>query len=172
MASANWRTIGETVGLLAIVASLIFVGFELQQDQTLARSELASDGFNRMSDIAESLTDPEFATIYAKMLEQPEQLTRTEMIQVNAFLTLVTDLMARECYLAQRGVYVECDYLMRDSIRRYFGNAYAQNWWRVADTRPNVELPEWVDEEISNASSDAELRRLDSIRQELGKDKK
>jgi len=167
MPKFNWRALGEMVGLLSVVASLLFVGFQMKQDQTLARSELASDGFNGMSQIAQVLTEPEFAAIYAKMLKEPQKLSIEEMIQVNAFLTQVSDLVARECYLTERGVYVECDNLVRDTIRRYFGNAYAQAWWRVSDTRPQVELPEWVDDEIYNASQQAEIERIKSIREEI-----
>jgi len=169
MPKYNWRTLGEIVGLLSVVASLLFVGFQLKQDQTLARSELASDGFNSMSRIAQTLSEAEFAAIYAKMLKEPQQLSMEEIIQVNAFLTQVSDLIARECYLKQRGVYVECDNLVRDSIRRYFGNAYAQAWWRISDTRAVVELPAWVDDEIYKTSQQAEIERIKLIREEIGR---
>lgn len=167
MSVTNWKTIGEAIGLLAIVASLIFVGFQMRQDRTIARSELASDGFDRMSEIAHILIETELATTYVKMLEEPDSLTTKDKLQLNAFYTQVSDFMARECYLVERGVYVECENALHDSIRRYFGNPYAKAWWQVANTSPNVDLPAWVHDEILNSSPDAELMRLESLQQEI-----
>jgi hypothetical protein len=167
MTKFNWRALGEVVGLFSVVASLIFVGFQLKLDHTLARSELASEGFTSMSRIAEQFSDPQFSALYAKMLEQPTELSVEEMVRINGFLTQVTDLIARECYLTERGVYVECDNLVNDSVRRYFGNAYAQSWWRVADTRPQVVLPPWLDDKINNTSQQLELDRIKTINTDL-----
>jgi hypothetical protein len=40
MAQLNWKIIVELVGIGAIVASLIFVGFQLQQDRRLAAAQV------------------------------------------------------------------------------------------------------------------------------------
>lgn len=50
---------------------------------------------------------------------------------INSFLTQVADLISRECYVVEMGIFAECDQLVRDNVRRYFGNAYAQAWWRI-----------------------------------------
>ena len=40
MRSASWRVIAEAIGVAAIVASLLFVGFQLRQDAQIARAEV------------------------------------------------------------------------------------------------------------------------------------
>jgi hypothetical protein len=40
MRSASWHDIAELVGMAAIVASLVFVGLQMQQAQKIARSEM------------------------------------------------------------------------------------------------------------------------------------
>lgn len=42
MRKTDWKDIAELVGIVAIVASLVFVGIQLRQDRTLARAELAA----------------------------------------------------------------------------------------------------------------------------------
>ena len=169
MSKPSWRNVGEAIGLVAVVASLIFVGVQLRQDQVIARSELGSTTFELMVVAAQTMNDAEFSVIYAKMLQSPDQLSVEEMIRINAFLRQVADAMARECYLVQRGVYAECDNLLRDSIRRYFGNAYAQAWWRLSDTRPEIELPDWVDSAIYKTGADVDLERIKAIQDEVSK---
>ena len=170
MSKPNWRNVGEAIGLVSVVASLIFVGVQLRQDQVLARSELGSTTFELMVVAAQTMNDKEFSVIYAKMLQSPGQLSVEEMIRINAFLRQVSDAMARECYLVQRGVYVECDNLLRDSIRRYFGNAYAQAWWKLSDTRSEIELPDWVDAAIYKTGADIDLERIKAIQAEVSKE--
>jgi len=169
MATSNLRNIGEAIGLLAVVGSLVFVGFQMKQDRVLVRTELGSSSFEQMLQINQTINDSEFAAVYAKMLKTPHQLSDEEMIRVNAFLRQVADTMARECYVVERGVFTECNHILGDSIQRYFGNAYAQTWWKLSDTRTQVKLPDWVDEEISNTPSDAELRRIRAIQNEVSK---
>ena len=167
MGEMRWRVLFETIGGVAIVASLIFVGLQIRQDQVIARSELGAGTFESYATINQVMVVPEFATLWAKTLETPKDLRVDEMLRVNGFLNLVAEAMARECYLKERGIFVECDNVIRDLIRRYFGNAYAQTWWRRSDTRPAVVLPEWVDKEISELDVTAGRTRLESIRDEL-----
>ena len=39
----DWKSIAELVGIAAIVASLVFVGIQLRQEQDIAQSQLTSD---------------------------------------------------------------------------------------------------------------------------------
>ena len=167
MGETRWRLLFETIGGLAIIASLIFVGLQIRQDQVIARSELGAASFESYAVIDLIMVDPDFARLWAKMLETPEDLQTNEMLRLNGFLNLVAEGMARECYLKERGIFVECNSAIRDHIRRYFGNAYAQSWWRLTDTRPEVDLPDWVDIEISKLDVNAGLERLESIRNAL-----
>jgi hypothetical protein len=163
----RWSVLLETMGGVAIVASLIFVGLQMRQDQVIARSELAAAGFENFAVVHQTMIDPEFAVVWAKTLESPKDLSVDEMLRVNGFLNVIAEVMARECYLKEREIYVECDNAIRDQIRRYFGNTYAQTWWRLSDTRPVVALPEWVDAEIASIDVASGRKRLEMIRAEL-----
>ena len=80
MKSTNWKDVAEMVGIASIVASLVFVGLEMRQDHIVARSQLAAGTFENLAALRQEMTGPEFAATYAKMLEQPEQLTTAEQI--------------------------------------------------------------------------------------------
>ena len=95
MTQKRWKELFEATGLVAIVASLIFVGFQLRQDQNIARSELTSESFKLMIGLSETLIEPEFAATYAKMLDRPEDLTVSEMVQVDNLLESVKKIYQR-----------------------------------------------------------------------------
>lgn len=155
MKGKSWKEVLEAVGMVAIVASLIFVGIQLQQDRLIARSELTSDSFQIVSSIQDSLTRPDFAKTYAKMLENPEDLSFEEKVQIDNLFRRVTGAYSRECVLKGQGVLAGCDAIIRATARIFFGSRYGQSWWRLNGPKSdeNNELfpfPNWVEETIEN----------------------
>ena len=165
MRELSWRELFEGIGVAAIVASLIFVGYQIQQDRNIARSQLGSETFAMFGQIYEARYGPELSEIYVKMLESPDELSTVEMLRVNNYLQSVTQLFFRECYLMRRSVFVECEELIRSHVPLFFGNAYAKKWWKGSMMKRI--LPGWVDEEISRVDPQAELERIEEIRNAL-----
>ena len=130
MVRYSWKEVLEGIGILSIVVSLVFVGLQIRQEQEIARAQLGSETSELVSAIYLTMTDPAFASTYTKMLHQPEQLTPEEMVQVNGILASVAEMFFRECYLLDRGVFTECHSFIDIHGERFFGNKYAQSWWR------------------------------------------
>ena len=57
MKSGNWKDIAELIGIAAIVASLLFVGIQLQQDRRIALSDSLSNWSDRADTISELISD-------------------------------------------------------------------------------------------------------------------
>jgi hypothetical protein len=164
MKLGNWKDSLEAIGLIAIVASLIFVGFQVRQDQVIARSELTSESFELMIALHQNLLDPGFAGTYAKMLDRSEDLSLEEMVQLDSLLAAVRTLYIRECYLHARGIFVECEAVVRDTVEKYFGNWYGQAWWRLnkpQDVEVLGSLPNWLDSKIESLDSNDYRRMLE-----------
>lgn len=159
----EWNEIAELIGIAAIVASLVFVGLQMRQDHDLARSELAAGSFEGLASLRQAMIGPEFAATYAKMLEQPQQLTTMEQLQVNAYLDAAKFLIIRECYLYTRGVFGECTVIVRDYGPYFFGSRYAQIWWRLQSPKNLTFLAAWVDDEISSIDPEYSLKELRAI---------
>ena len=43
MATRNWREAAELIGIIAIVGSLLFVGYQLRQDRLIAQAQMSLD---------------------------------------------------------------------------------------------------------------------------------
>jgi hypothetical protein len=162
VAQIRWKEWFETLGLAAIVASLVFVGYQIQQDRAIARAQLGSETHGLINAVYEAMYDPGFSDVYAKMLEDSDSLSTSEMLQVNNRLASVTDLFYRECYLVRRGVFANCDQMIRAYIPRFFGNEYAQKWWKAYPGKSFH--PEWIDEEISKLDPETDMRLIEDIR--------
>ena len=162
MKNMDWRTLFESIGLVAIVLSLIFVGLQVRQDQLLARSDLGAGSLETFIPLSLTASDPEFAKTLAKMLNDPKNLTDDEMIQINGYLNAAKALFVRECYLVNRGVFVECKNMITAQLSNFFGSSYAKSWWRD-NWQPNLILGDWVNAAVEDLDSDSEQRRLKSI---------
>lgn len=166
MKKMKWRDYLESIGLTAIVLSLIFVGFQIRQDQNLARADLGSRGLETLANLELTVSDPAFAKTYAKMLDKPGDLTDDEMVQINSLLRATRALFVRECYLKDMGVYEECDVMVRVNAPYYFGSKYAQTWWRK-NWRVGPYTPEWMNDEVLKLNSDSNQLLLREIREGL-----
>jgi len=150
MSSVGWKEIAEFVGIIAIVASLLFVGIELQQDRQLARAELGSNANEFMGLVDLSMSDPSVGGVWAKMLESPQDLSVAEMVQVNGILRSAYSMMLRECYLVVMDVFSECRVLVGVVANNYFANEYAQAWWRHSNRPSEYNSDGIIDEVITS----------------------
>ena len=130
MKRSTLKETAELIGIAAIVASLIFVGLQLQQDRLLVRSEVGAVSLEFAATVHLAMIDPDISDPWAKMLDQPQNLTPSERLRIDGYLDAVRSVMLRECYLMAMEVFVECDGLVRGLAEKYFANEYAQTWWR------------------------------------------
>mgnify|MGYP001815839083 FL=1 len=165
MVSGNWRDVAELVGIAAIVASLIFVGVQLRQEQIIARSELTSQSFELQFSLQQSMLDSDMANAYAKMIEGSESLSIGEKIQIDNLLAAARTMYIRECYLQARGVLVECKAIVQETARRYFGNPYGRSWWEAnkPEFDEGLAIIEWIDDEIERLDPDEYRNLLDDF---------
>ncbi len=86
MKTMNWKDAAETVGMAAIVASLIFVGLQMRQTRDIALTE--SDWNRMLSEIETRRPIYEFPDIWAKG-NAGEELNPSEAV---IYRTLIRDL--------------------------------------------------------------------------------
>ena len=165
MKKTDWKDIAELVGIAAIVASLVFVGLQMQQDRVHARAELGADSFSNLASLSLQMTSDEFAPVFAKAIEAPGELTTAEKLQVNGFLEAYLYLVIRDCYLREREVFPECEIIVHEYGPRFFGNHYAQSWWRLQDPAKLSFLPGWVDAVIKGFDPDSNIELLEALQE-------
>lgn len=83
MARVNWRSFAETVGVSAVVASLIFVGLQIRQEQNVAVSQIYQTTMAAQVEIHIAMV--EHADLLAKARD-PDDLTKAERIAVEELI--------------------------------------------------------------------------------------
>ena len=160
MNKTDWKDVAELIGIAAIVASLVFVGLQLRQEQVIARTELASVSAEIKNQINYKISEPAFSRTFAKMLTSPDDLSLDEKVQLQGVYWMVIEAFKRDCYIMARGIFQECEEQVQSLAPLYFGNEYAQEWWRANRQDTQYSLPEWVDGIIMNLDENTSLRLL------------
>ena len=85
MASKTLYRVGEVVGVLGIIGSLVFVGLEVRQSAAATRSATAAEfsaGFRELNLVL--ATNPDLAALVAKYGDDPTQASESEKVQLAA----------------------------------------------------------------------------------------
>ncbi len=120
--------IGELVGGVAVIASLIYVGLQVRQNTQVARVQTLSTRFSFQAG-ADALLAEDGAEAIAKAYEQaelsPAEIQRIAIYLYNALSALQTSFEAFERGLLGRGEWETA----RSNAPFYLGFPFGRAWW-------------------------------------------
>jgi hypothetical protein len=157
----------QVVGIFAVVASLIFVGLQMQLDRRLARAELGSGSLEFRALVELARSDPDISKAWTKMLESPQDLSGTEIVSVNGILRSANLIAVRECYLVAVGVFVECEAIVNAVAIDFFANEYAQTWWRHNSRSNPYGTFDFINDIVTSAEPSGNRSAIEEVRAEF-----
>ena len=80
--------ISQIIAAIAVVASLIFVGLQLRQNDKTQRAAMHQARADRIIGIFHHLAEPHMAAAMAKADQAPETMSAEELIQLRSFITV------------------------------------------------------------------------------------
>ena len=113
--NTNWKEWLQILSNIAILVGIIFVYWEIQQNQTLTRIQLVSDGMMMRADRANSLVGENPTLVLEKACLSPDELTTSDkMILAQIFQSRISEAARnRRLYLASDiGIQYENDFQM------------------------------------------------------------
>ena len=121
----QWLLLGSHLGILA---SLLLVGFQIQQTTELTKAQLFSDITSSRMEMAGATLGENPAPILAKALKEPDALTESELYVMDAYLIRGLNEVRRALVLERVGLDVGIT-APENTLAFYFGNEFAQRWW-------------------------------------------
>ena len=143
---SKWMSLGASLGVLA---GIILLAYEINQATLTTRAEMISSFQDRWVTIDLSWQDREFAATLAKAMEDPEELTVTDMIQLNGFMWSYFDHIGTSRLLWELGVFDDrvntIEEIISDNAYMFFGNKFSQAWLEENRENLNSQTMEIVD---------------------------
>jgi hypothetical protein len=155
------------LGNLAVLAGIVLVAIEINQNSVLVEAQLESELYAAWVDIDASKQSEAFAEVLAKAIEQPEQLTLAEMVELDGYLYSYFDLLWRREQLHSFGIGDDLETEIRGNIRDYFGNPFAHAWWEETKFKYGPEFVATFERVLSEISPEQDAQFFGRIEERL-----
>lgn len=136
----SWLQVSANVG---IVLGLVLVGVQLKQNSDLTRIQLLYAESQRAVDLELEVVGERGADVWAKSIEDPENLTLAEVRIMEALLWGFMENLRGTYRLAEMGLLEEEHWRKRveSEVTFYLSDRYSRAWWRNYGT-PGGSVPE------------------------------
>ncbi len=161
----KWMSLGASLGVLA---GIFLLAYEINQATLTTRAEMISSHQDRWVTIDLSWQDREFAAAWAKAMEDPKELTLTEMIQLNGFMWSYFDHIDSNRLLWELGVLDDRsqtpEQIIYGNDYMFLGNRFSRAW--LEENRENIGSPTMkiVDQVLSNVTGEDTLDSYNRIK--------
>ena len=164
----KWLTLGANLGVLV---GIVLLAYEIHQVTVTTRAEMISDFQDRWVAIDLSWQNEDLAAAWAKAMENPEDLTLTEMVQLNGFMWSYIDHIGTNRLLWQLGVFEEPlnseEEIIVATSHIFFGNRFARAWWAENKAQVSSSTAALIDREIDKVTPDERLDLYDRIKNRM-----
>ena len=143
VSTRSWIEIGS---VLALIGGLALVAAQIKQSTDITRIQLATSVNQNWRAVDATRQSEEFARVLAKSIEQPQDLTLAEFLELDAYYLGVTDQLSAVALHLESGyrdTNLETTYA--NNAQLYFGNSFAQAWANRHFNKENsVRDEDWV----------------------------
>ena len=168
--------LGQSLTILAnlgVVVGILLLVYELNQTRQFAKMEYSARNRHVFQEIEREFMNPEVAVIWAKTATDPASLTGAEIRVMDAYLLNLYN------YFRQQWIYELSGFLepgtteskIMIDIPFYFGNGFAQVWWKELKsahvTEEVLELDALIDKALADTDPSANLRYIERIQQRV-----
>ena len=161
--TSNWLQVTANLG---IVAGLILVGVQLQQNSDLLKTQLLYEESRRIIEQEAQYIGEHGARVWAKSLTEPRNLNLEEQRIMEALLWSYAEQLRSTRQLAELGLLDDDEWRLRVNTESgfFFGNRYGRAWWKnYSDAGSSLpqDLIDAVNERLSTVSPDRTLDHMD-----------
>ena len=130
---AEWAAAGEIVGTIAVVVSLLFVGYSINRNTDATQAASENVLFERHTDLANQfMIDPTLAELMVKRRNGDTELTEVEAMRWEKYELNMLDIWALAHTRYQNELLAEDQWVTWD---RYFTHMFSNEAVAISETR-------------------------------------
>jgi len=157
------------VGHVAVIIGLVVVAVELRQGATVANGELTAEFMSNWQELDRSRQELAFAEVYAKSIENPQDLTLVEQVQLDGYYWVIMDQLDLARMLVDLNLFDSTfEEILRTNVRLNFTTPYSRAWWNSYSSDADPATAAIVNDELSRLPVDTQQRQFRSISMSLG----
>ena len=151
---SGWLQVSANLGILA---GLVLVGFQMQQNTNLLKTQLIYDESSRYIQNERLMQGENPAEVWAKSIESPSELTLAEQRIIESIIWVSVEEWRSAYALAKIGL-LDDEWKTRVTNEAGFllGNEYGRAWWKtVSEGNPSDEFNKTVSTALAASSRGA-----------------
>jgi len=131
MSSTSWKDTAELIGIAAIVASLVFVGMQMRQDQEIARATLYQMRSDAAREARAVIIDPALVDESMAKLARGEELSPHEFGRIQLVNGMLLSHFENSHYLYQLGFVPEEQWVSdKFQLGQLLQDPVLANYWK------------------------------------------
>ncbi len=149
--------VGELVAAAAVVASLIFVGIEVQQNNKIQKQQATRSLARDWNDAMAAYLDPDLACLFVRLMNENENLTLREATQIEVLFWRLYKVHEEMHYQYQEGMIDESVWGgFTYTISREASFQGFRDWWAGYRKTFSARFRNYMDELIAATPVDPE----------------
>lgn len=166
--SISARGIAETTGVISVVAGLLLVAYQINQATRIASAQARAEYSAGWRSVDSTRQSDNFAEVLAKSIFHPDELTPSEILELDAYYIGILDQIESAKANWEAGIrsshwQVTVDFV----VPTYFGNEFARSWWNLSKEEyakgEGRQFVATIDAAIKIAESDRQKRLIDAL---------
>lgn len=138
----SWIEVGSVVALLG---GLALVYMQIDQSTEITRIQLNTSIGQSWRAVDATRQSEEFAEVLAKSIEQPQELTLAEFLELDAYYLGVIDQLESMSSAFETGYReMSLEGTIANNAKTYFGNAFAKAWVNRHFSKLSTHNEKWV----------------------------
>ena len=151
--------IGELVGGLAVIGSLIYVGLQVRQNSTWLRASVVDGASQWMASSHLSLASKEHVDLLDGLVADPQTLDHAAAVRIGQLFTALFRIQEIAHYHFRQGHYPpEIWEGHRGHLKVMVSSPFFESWWEMRSSMFNVAFCKYVDQ--VRASDKLDLARI------------
>jgi len=153
MTLQDWGALGELVGGVAIIVSLIYVGLQIRQGTQASRAATLQSFSAQYADLIMQITREDFRDIFWRGVGGLENLQKSEIAAFMAFLASIMRTFESFFFQKKEGLFDDrlFDAWMVQCID-LFGGKGGREYWELRKHQFSTEFVEYLDQQFANAT--------------------
>ena len=123
----RWLTLAANIG---VIVGIVFLVLEMRQNSAIATAQVRLEYAAGWRSVDETRQDESFSELIAKSINKPNELSLSEVVQLDAYYSGVLDQMLSAQIASAAGLWASpFDEVAKTVGATYFSNEFARSWW-------------------------------------------
>ena len=153
MTMQDWGALGDLIGGIAIIVSLVYVGLQIKQSTQATRAATNQSFSAQYTEQAAQITRADFRDVFWRGLSGLQNLQGGELVAFMAFLGSIMRMWETFYFQKQGGTFesrIFDSWLVQ--LVDLFGNDGVREYWAIRRHNFTAEFVEFIDETIATAT--------------------